>query len=238
MKKFIFLIVMAFTIPQTSLFADHYEEKPELSYQDEAASFDDVYHSIDEPTDKRSVVVSDTRSKLEKLQERKLEMEKQQAEFLRMQAEMEKQQAELAKQEEELEKLKQQEELAKKEEEKNSQQPDAFANPFTDMMDEYPKVKYPTAMIGQFMNFCISIMVQRMNYEGVPQQMSIPASGFTCSCIMDNYRLNNEQAEFQYEFTRKTAKEVPLFTSYLQKCTNLSSKSNLFNSPPQKTSTK
>lgn len=235
MKKFIFLIVMAFTIPQTNLFADHYEEKPELSYQNEAAAFEDVYHSIDQPNDRRSVVVSDTKSKLEELQQRKLEMEKQQAEFLRMQAEMEKQQAEMAKQEEELRKL---EELAKKEEEKNAQQPDAFANPFTDMMDGYPKVKYPTAMIGQFMNFCVSIMVQRMNYEGVPQQMSIPASGFTCSCIMDNYRLNNDQAEFQFEFTRKTAKEVPLFSSYLQKCTDLSAKSNLFNSPPQKTSTK
>ena len=215
MKKFIFLIVMAFTIPQTNLFADHYEEKPELSYQNEAAAFEDVYHSIDQPNDRRSVVVSDTKSKLEELQQRKLEMEKQQ--------------------EEELRKL---EELAKKEEEKNAQQPDAFANPFTDLMDGYPKVKYPTAMIGQFMNFCVSIMVQRMNYEGVPQQMSIPASGFTCSCIMDNYRLNNDQAEFQFEFTRKTAKEVPLFSSYLQKCTDLSAKSNLFNSPPQKTSTK
>jgi len=236
MKKFIFLILMAFTIPQTPLFADHYEEKPELSYQDEAASFDDVYHSIDEPNNKRSVVVSDTKSKLEELQQKKLEMEKQRAEFLEMQEEFEKQQAEIAKQEKELEKLRKLEELAKKEE--NPKTPDAFENPFTNMMEGYPKVKYPTAMIGQFMNFCVSIMVQRMNYEGVPQQMSIPASGFTCSCIMDNYRLNNEQAEFQYEFTRKTAKEVPLFTSYLQKCTDLSAKSNMFNAPPQKTSTK
>lgn len=220
---------MAFTIPQTPIFADHYEEKPELSYQDEAASFDDVYHSIDDPNNKRSVVISDTKSKLEELQKKKLDMEKQQAEFLEMQKEFEKQQAEIEKQEKELE------ELAQKE---KTQTPDAFENPFTDMMDGYPKVKYPTAMIGQFMNFCVSIMVQRMNYEGVPQQMSIPASGFTCSCIMDNYRLNNEQAEFQYEFTRKTAKEVPLFSSYLQKCTDLSAKSNMFNAPPQKTSTK
>ncbi len=38
--------------------------------------------------------------------------------------------------------------------------------------DDYPKVKYPTAMIGQFMNFCGTIMMQRFRYENVQPQIA------------------------------------------------------------------
>lgn len=103
--------------------------------------------------------------------------------------------------------------------------------------DDYPKVKYPTAMIGQFMNFCGTIMMQRFRYENVQPQIAQASSGFVCSCIMDNYRENNDQAEFQYEFTRATAKDVPLFTDYLNKCSAMNAQTlSLFKRPNQQTS--
>ena len=88
----------------------------------------------------------------------------------------------------------------------------------------FPKVPYPTAMIGQFMTFCVNIMNQRFYQERLPQQVAYASSAFICSCVMDSYRDKNQQAECQYEFTRKTAKEVPLFTDYLKTCTTLNNK--------------
>jgi hypothetical protein len=102
---------------------------------------------------------------------------------------------------------------------------------------DYPKVEYPTAMIGQFMNFCGTIMMQRFQYENVQPQIAQASSGFVCSCIMDSYRENNAQAEFQFEFTRATAKEVPLFTEYLNKCSTMNAQTlSLFKRPNQQTS--
>lgn len=102
---------------------------------------------------------------------------------------------------------------------------------------DYPKVEYPTAMIGQFMNFCGTIMMQRFQYENVQPQIAQASSGFVCSCIMDSYRENNAQAEFQFEFTRATAKDVPLFTEYLNKCSTMNAQTlSLFKRPNQQTS--
>ena len=102
--------------------------------------------------------------------------------------------------------------------------------------DDYPKVEYPTAMIGQFMNFCGTIMMQRFRYENVQPMIAQASSGFVCSCIMDSYRDNNAQAEFQYEFTRATAKEVPLFTEYLNKCSAMNAQTLSLFKPKQQTS--
>ncbi len=79
--------------------------------------------------------------------------------------------------------------------------------------------------------------MQRCRYEKVQPQIAQASSGFVCSCIMDNYRENNDQAEFQYEFTRATAKDVPLFTDYLNKCSAMNAQTlSLFKRPNQQTS--
>ena len=87
----------------------------------------------------------------------------------------------------------------------------------------FPKVPYPTMAIGQFITFCSNAMMQKFQ-QGAAQgrrihpQMAAVSTQFVCSCIMDNYRKNNEYAEYQYEFTRGTAKDVPLFTKYMREC--------------------
>ena len=87
----------------------------------------------------------------------------------------------------------------------------------------FPKVPYPTMAIGQFINFCSNAMMQKFQ-QGAAQgrrihpQMAAVSTQFVCSCIMDNYRKNNEYAEYQYEFTRGGAKDVPLFTKYMREC--------------------
>ena len=102
--------------------------------------------------------------------------------------------------------------------------------------DDYPRVEYPTAMIGQFMTFCGTIMMQRFRYENIQPQIAQASSGFVCSCIMDSYRENNDQAEFQYEFTRATAKDVPLFTEYLNQCSTMNAQTLSLFKPKQQTS--
>ena len=87
----------------------------------------------------------------------------------------------------------------------------------------FPKVPYPTMAIGQFINFCSNAMMRKFQ-RGAAQgrrihpQMAAVSTQFVCSCIMDNYRKNNEYAEYQYEFTRGAAKDVPLFTKYMREC--------------------
>lgn len=87
----------------------------------------------------------------------------------------------------------------------------------------FPKVPYPTMAIGQFINFCSNAMMQKFQ-QGAQQgrrihpQMAAVSTQFVCSCIMDNYRKNNEYAEYQYEFTRGATKDVPLFTKYMREC--------------------
>ena len=87
----------------------------------------------------------------------------------------------------------------------------------------FPKVPYPTMAIGQFMSFCSNAMMRRfqqgaMQGARINPQMAAASTQFVCSCIMDNYRKNNEYAEYQYEFTRGGAKDVPLFTNYMREC--------------------
>ena len=54
--------------------------------------------------------------------------------------------------------------------------------------------------------------------QRINPQMAAASTQFVCSCIMDNYRKNNEYAEYQYEFTRGGAKDVPLFSNYMKEC--------------------
>ena len=98
----------------------------------------------------------------------------------------------------------------------------------------FPKVPYPTAAIGQFISFCSNNMMKMFQYRAqqgqqVPPQIVQASTIFVCSCIMDNYRKNNEYAEYQYEFTRGTAKEVPLFTKYMQECSIMNQRNMMMN---------
>lgn len=93
----------------------------------------------------------------------------------------------------------------------------------------FPKVPYPTMAIGQFISFCSTAMMRKFQ-QGAAQgaridpQTAAVSTQFVCSCIMDNYRKNNEYAEYQYEFTRGRAKDVPLFTQYMKECTIMNQK--------------
>lgn len=98
-------------------------------------------------------------------------------------------------------------------------------NPYTSKPSNlaFPKVPYPTMAIGQFMSFCSSAMMRRFQ-QGAAQgaridpQTAAMSTQFVCSCIMDNYRKNNEYAEYQYEFTRGKSRDVPLFSNYMKEC--------------------
>ena len=242
------LLGAAFMLSQgTITFADHFDKAPEISYKGEEQKYVDMYHAIGKkptPFDimklekvdhqvpqvkvENEVSIEERKKKIE---ERKEAFEKQQEAFKKEQERIAQEELDLAAEEERLRLA----EEKKKEEQKLTPQKNLPFNETFTKLKGYPMVTYPTVMIGQFMSFCMNIMMQRFQGDGVPPQMAYPAAGFTCSCIMDSYRKNNEQAEFQYEFTRGKAKDVPLFTNYLTECAQLSNTNKLFNQP-QKTS--
>jgi hypothetical protein len=84
-----------------------------------------------------------------------------------------------------------------------------------------PNVNYPTVMIGQFMSFCINMIMMKLSSEGVPRNIAAENAGYVCSCIMDSYREENQQAEFQFELTRKNEGDVPLFKKHYTNCSLL-----------------
>ena len=84
-----------------------------------------------------------------------------------------------------------------------------------------PNVNYPTVMIGQFMSFCINMIMMKLSGEGVPRNVAAENAGYVCSCVMDSYREQNQQAEFQFELTRKSEGDVPLFKKHYSNCSIL-----------------
>ena len=84
-----------------------------------------------------------------------------------------------------------------------------------------PNVNYPTVMIGQFMSFCINMIMMKLSGEGVPRNVAAENAGYVCSCVMDSYREQNQQAEFQFELTRKNEGDVPLFKKHYTNCSLL-----------------
>lgn len=84
-----------------------------------------------------------------------------------------------------------------------------------------PNVNYPTVMIGQFMSFCINMIMMKLSGQGVPRNVAAENAGYVCSCIMDSYREQNQQAEFQFELTRKNENDVPLFKKHYTNCSLL-----------------
>ena len=84
-----------------------------------------------------------------------------------------------------------------------------------------PNVNYPTVMIGQFMSFCINMIMMKLSGEGVPRNVAAENAGYVCSCVMDSYREQNQQAEFQFELTRKDEGDVPLFKKHYSNCSIL-----------------
>ena len=84
-----------------------------------------------------------------------------------------------------------------------------------------PNINYPTVMIGQFMSFCINMIMLKLSSEGVSRNVAAENAGYVCSCVMDSYREQNEQAEFQFELTRKSEGDVPLFKKHYTNCSLL-----------------
>lgn len=100
---------------------------------------------------------------------------------------------------------------------------------------EWPKVEYPTALIGQFMGFCQQTLNAAAAYhdrESFKNNQSghMAASSNICGCIIDSYRENNSEFTFRIEFEARTSNLVPYFKKYLDECKTLHNNLQIFNS--------
>ena len=100
------------------------------------------------------------------------------------------------------------------------------ATAHTAPLTEWPRVPYPTELLGRFMNFCQSALNNRaatehgFNPRFVPVHVNA-ANVQVCACIIDSYRLKNSEETFKKEFTASTADQVPYFSKYLSECTDI-----------------
>ena len=67
------------------------------------------------------------------------------------------------------------------------------------------KPNYPTELIGEFMAFCIGAMNMRVMQDDPTTSIKNPQGvrethARVCSCIMDHFRVNHDQALFEREF--------------------------------------
>ena len=92
---------------------------------------------------------------------------------------------------------------------------------------EWNKPAYPTEKIGEFMNFCIGAMNMRQMQEGNMNQAVVDTHARVCSCIMDSFRVNHDQATFDREFKASRMEGVPNFSKYLRQCGEISNYQNL-----------
>ena len=94
-----------------------------------------------------------------------------------------------------------------------------------------PQVPYPTALIGSFMSFCTTTMDSKASLDPTNQYVSRQVIAQThvrvCSCIMDQFRFNNEQAVFDREFKAAHLKDVPYFVKYLRECGDINNQENI-----------
>jgi hypothetical protein len=94
------------------------------------------------------------------------------------------------------------------------------------------KPNYPTELIGEFMAFCIGAMNMRVMQDDPTTAIKNPqvvrqTHARVCSCIMDNFRVNQDQAVFEREFKAGTVAEVPNFVNYLRVCGEISNFENM-----------
>lgn len=103
-----------------------------------------------------------------------------------------------------------------------------FASSLTAQTDgTWNKPAYPTEKIGEFMNFCIGAMNMRQMQEGNMNQQVVDTHARVCSCIMDSFRVNNDQATFDREFKASRMEGVPNFSKYLRSCGEISNYQNM-----------
>ena len=98
----------------------------------------------------------------------------------------------------------------------------SHASPLT----EWPRVPYPTELIGRFMNFCQNALnIRAAGEQGFNPMYTPPhvnaVNVQVCACIIDSFRKKNSEATFRQEFTASTAEEVPYFSKYLGECTEI-----------------
>ena len=93
---------------------------------------------------------------------------------------------------------------------------------------EWPELPYSTRVIGGFMSWCKQSMysqtaIHRPEELIKNEKAVIQVHNNICSCIIDNYRINNQESVFKKEFkTHGTSKDVPFFKSYFDKCSQIS----------------
>ena len=93
---------------------------------------------------------------------------------------------------------------------------------------EWPELPYDTRLIGGFMSWCNKSMYSQ-TVKHRPEELVKNQSGVIqvhndiCSCIIDNYRINNKESIFKREFSMNgTSKDVPFFKSYFDECSQIS----------------
>lgn len=96
----------------------------------------------------------------------------------------------------------------------------------------WTKPNYPTELIGSFMSFCINAMNMRVMQDDPATAIQNPQSvrethARVCSCIMDSFRVNQDQSVFEREFKAGTVGEVPNFSNYLRACGEISNFENM-----------
>ena len=96
----------------------------------------------------------------------------------------------------------------------------------------WTKPNYPTELIGSFMSFCINAMNMRVMQDDPTTAIQNPQGvrethARVCSCIMDHFRVGQDQAVFEREFRAGTVGEVPNFVNYLRACGEISNFENM-----------
>ena len=96
----------------------------------------------------------------------------------------------------------------------------------------WAKPNYPTELIGSFMSFCIGAMNMRVMQDDPTTAIQNPQGvrethARVCSCIMDHFRVNQDQSVFEREFKAGTVGEVPNFSNYLRACGEISNFENM-----------
>ena len=99
---------------------------------------------------------------------------------------------------------------------------------FATTLVEWPELPYSTRVIGGFMVWCKQSMysqtaIHRPEELIKNEKAVIQVHNNICSCIIDNYRINNQESVYQRELkTHGTSDDVPFFKSYFDKCSQIS----------------
>lgn len=91
----------------------------------------------------------------------------------------------------------------------------------------WDKPNYPTELIGDFMQFCISAMNMKQMQKGNMNQAVVNTHARVCSCVMDTFRMKNNESTFRQEFKAARLGDVPNFRKYLRQCGEISNNQNM-----------